>query len=117
MKTPPVVTTDFLYLRLIGDRSIHERDFGRIQINRVVDMQKWVDNLKTVEDERIRLAITTANNHYAGFGPGTVNIFRNMLGLPEAKWAEKEEGVEAQKQLEKYPASDSKQRTLSDFIN
>ena len=64
LKTPPVVTTDFLYLRLIGDRSIHERDFGRIQIDRVVDMQKWVDNLKTVEDERIRLAITTANNHY-----------------------------------------------------
>jgi hypothetical protein len=46
-------------------------------------MQKWVDNLKTVEDEQIKLAIMTANNHYAGFGP--VNIFRNILGLPEAK--------------------------------
>jgi hypothetical protein len=31
-------------------------------------MQKWVDNLKTVEDERINLAMVTANNHYAGFG-------------------------------------------------
>jgi len=29
LKTPPVVTTDFLYLRLIGDRSIQEKDFGR----------------------------------------------------------------------------------------
>ena len=57
LKTPPVVTTDFLYLRLIGDRSIHEKDFGQIQIDRVVDMQKWVDNLKTVEDENIKLAI------------------------------------------------------------
>jgi uncharacterized protein YecE (DUF72 family) len=27
LKTPPVVTTDFLYLRLIGDRSIQEKDF------------------------------------------------------------------------------------------
>jgi hypothetical protein len=26
-----------------------------------------------------------------GFGPGTVNIFRGILGLPEAKWEEKEE--------------------------
>jgi len=110
LKTPPVVTTDFLYLRLIGDRSIHEKDFGRIQIDRVLDMQKWVDNLKTVEDEQIKLAIMTANNHYAGFGPGTVNIFRNMLGLSEAKWEEVQEE-------EKQETLDSKQRTLSDFIN
>jgi uncharacterized protein YecE (DUF72 family) len=79
IKTPPVVTTDFLYLRLIGDRSIQEKDFGRIQIDRVLDMQKWVDNLQSDGDEEIKLAIMTANNHYAGFGPGTVNIFRNML--------------------------------------
>lgn len=83
MKTPPVVTTDFIYLRLIGDRSIQEKDFGRIQIDRVREMQKWAGSInKTVQedDERIRLAIVTANNHYAGFGPGTVNIFRNMVG-------------------------------------
>ena len=65
---------DFLYLRLIGDRSIQEKDFGRIQIDRVLDMQKWVDNLKTVEDEHIKLAIMTANNHYAEFVPGTANM-------------------------------------------
>jgi uncharacterized protein YecE (DUF72 family) len=29
--TLPVVTTDFLYLRLIGDRSIEEKDFGKIK--------------------------------------------------------------------------------------
>ena len=80
IKTPPVVTTDFLYLRLIWDRSIQEKDFGRIQIDRVVDMQNWVDNLKTIEDEHIKLAIITANNHSAGFGPGTVNIFSHHHG-------------------------------------
>ena len=32
LQTPPILTTDFLYLRLIGDRSIEEKDFGRIQI-------------------------------------------------------------------------------------
>jgi hypothetical protein len=45
-------------------------------------MQKWAESIKNVQDERIKLAIVTANNHYVGFGPGTVNIFRNMLGLP-----------------------------------
>lgn len=113
MKTPPVVTTDFLYLRLIGDRGIHEKDFGRIQIDRVLEMQKWAESIKTIEDERVRLAIITANNHYAGFGPGTVNIFRNMLGLPEANWRnqnKREDDSEAHR-------VDSKQSTLSDFLD
>jgi hypothetical protein len=39
--------------------------------NGVLEMQKWVDNLRSAEDERIGLAIITVNNHYAGFGPGT----------------------------------------------
>jgi len=73
-------------------------------------MQKWVDNLKTVEDENIKLVIMTANNHYAGFGPGTVNIFRNILGLPQAEWKDV-------KEEEKQEITDSKQRTLSEFLN
>lgn len=73
-------------MRFIGDRSIQEKDFGRIQIDRVLEMQKWADNIKAIQNERVKLAIVAANNHYAGFGPGTANMFRNMLGLPEAKW-------------------------------
>jgi uncharacterized protein YecE (DUF72 family) len=96
LRTPPIVTTDLLYLRFIGDRSIQEKDFGRIQIDRVIEMQKWANDIKTVEDEGINLAIIAANNHYAGFGPGTVNIFRKMLGLSEAKWKEKEEEEQQQ---------------------
>jgi uncharacterized protein YecE (DUF72 family) len=41
LQTPPILTTDFIYLRLIGDRSIQEKDFGRIQIDRVFEMEKW----------------------------------------------------------------------------
>jgi uncharacterized protein YecE (DUF72 family) len=33
--TPPIVTSDFAYVRFIGDRSIQEKDFGRIQIDRI----------------------------------------------------------------------------------
>jgi uncharacterized protein YecE (DUF72 family) len=115
LRTPPIVTTDFLYLRFIGDRNIQEKDFGRIQIDRVLEMQKWANDIQTVEDEGIKLAIIAANNHYAGFGPGTVNIFRNMLGLPETKWEEKEE--EEQQKQQKHPSHDLKQRTLSDFLS
>jgi hypothetical protein len=53
LQTPPIVTTDFLYLRFKRDRSIQEKDFGRIQIDRVREMQKWAGNIKAIEDERI----------------------------------------------------------------
>jgi uncharacterized protein YecE (DUF72 family) len=118
IKTPPVVTTDFLYLRFIGDRSIEEKDFGRIQVDRIGEMRKWATNIKKVqeEEEQVNLAIVAANNHYAGFGPGTVNIFRGMLGLPEAKWEEK--GVEEQELAQQsiHPTNDFKQSTLFDFL-
>jgi hypothetical protein len=48
LRTPPIVTTDFLYLRFIGDRSIQEKDFGRIQIDRVLEIQKWANDIKTL---------------------------------------------------------------------
>jgi uncharacterized protein YecE (DUF72 family) len=114
LQTPPVVTTDFLYVRFIGDRSIQEKDFGRIQIDRISEMQKWAENIKNVQGEDMKLAIVAANNHYAGFGPGTVNIFRNMIGLPEAKWEEKEM---EQQQEDHYPTHESKQRTMSEFMS
>src|SRR5713101_1246148 len=114
LQTPPILTTDFLYLRLIGDRSIQEKDFGRTQIDRISEMEKWAENIKTVQDEHIRLAIITANNHYAGFGPGTTNIFRNMLGLPEYKWGDK--GGEQEQKTSPQRNLDLKQSTISDFL-
>jgi len=115
IQTPPVITTDFVYLRFIGDRSIQEKDFGQIQIDRISEMQNWADKVKNVqEDERIKLAIVAANNHYAGFGPGTAKIFRNMLGLSDAKWEDKEEEKDQQEHLLHH---DLKQRSLSEFLS
>jgi len=39
----------FLYVRFVGDRSIQEKDFGRIQIDRIAEMQKWAENIKNVQ--------------------------------------------------------------------
>jgi uncharacterized protein YecE (DUF72 family) len=93
MSTPPIVTTDFLYVRFIGDRSIDEKDFGKIQKDRIIEMRQWADELKQVESRKERgrrneanLAMIAANNHYAGFGPGTANLFRKMVGLSELSW-------------------------------
>jgi uncharacterized protein YecE (DUF72 family) len=125
IRTPPIVTSDFVYVRFIGDRSIQERDFGRIQIDRIKEMKKVARNFNEETNEgnlsRVKHAIIAANNHYAGFGPGTVNIFRQFLGLDEVKWGgdfvltdelEKEDDVSTNKRVIK-----TKQTTLSDFFN
>jgi uncharacterized protein YecE (DUF72 family) len=121
LRTPPIVTTDFLYVRLIGDRSIDEKDFGKIQKDRVIEMKKWSSKIKRVIKQEevggrknINLAIVSANNHYAGFGPGTANIFRKMVDLPEATWNKEQE--EEQKSHLLGDVDHSKQSTLSDFI-
>jgi uncharacterized protein YecE (DUF72 family) len=98
LRTPPIVTTDFLYVRFIGDRSIDEKDFGQIQKDRVLEMKKWANQIRKVDTgmgkgkgKEVSLAMIAANNHYAGFGPGTVNIFRNMVGLPELLWEDQQQ--------------------------
>ena len=83
--TPPVVTTDFIYLRLIGDRSINEKDFGKINKDRTKEMEIWSKILE--DDDRkvkdLNMAIIAANNHYAGFGPMTAKLFAEMMNLKD----------------------------------
>jgi hypothetical protein len=42
-------STDFLYVRFIGDRSIDEKDFGKILYNRVSEMNNWANEIKNAE--------------------------------------------------------------------
>ncbi len=81
--TPPIITTDFLYLRLIRDRSIDERDFGKIKKERTREMQLWNRILKDIQknEKNVKTAIVAANNHYAGFGPMTAKLFAEMMNL------------------------------------
>jgi uncharacterized protein YecE (DUF72 family) len=81
-KTMPLITTDFLYMRLIGDRSIPESAFGHIQIDRMKEMLNWADLFNKANDyKNLKRGFVAANNHYAGFGPGSANMFRTMLGM------------------------------------
>ena len=86
IRAPPKITTDFVYVRLIGDRSIDERDSGRIQKDSEIEPAYWASG---VRQANVPLAIVAANNHYAGFGPASANGFREMLGLNEVFWEEK----------------------------
>lgn len=89
LQAPPVVTTDLIYLRFIGDRTIPDSEFGKLQIDRVKEMQYWAKEFSKLQSNKaLKSGVVAANNHYAGFGPGTANIFRKMTGEPEAVWHE-----------------------------
>jgi uncharacterized protein YecE (DUF72 family) len=87
IQTRSELTSDFMYLRFIGDRSIDEKDFGRIQKNRFEELKRWAASIERMK-EKAKFAVIAANNHYAGFGPATANSFRKMVGLKEVEWEE-----------------------------
>lgn len=125
LQTPPVITTDFFYLRLIGDRSIQESNFGKLQRDRSLEMKGWADNITRLKEDAksLKIGIVAANNHYGGFGPGTVHMFRQMLNLePKSEDHIDLKEVGNQLELEKNFGNDlikskkDKQSTISDFV-
>ncbi len=122
IQSPPIVTSDLVYLRLIGDRSIKENEFGKIQKDRAQEMEYWSDKFRaTQENEKsVRAGIVAANNHYAGFGAATANMFRVMRGLPSVEWGmqkEIENITELQFPDEQASYRKAKQKTLLDYTS
>src|SRR5918996_3320502 len=56
--------------------------------NRKENIKVVAHDDNSVSISGVKFSIAAANNHYAGFAPGTVNIFRQLLGLKEVKWGD-----------------------------
>ena len=76
-----VVTTDFLYGRLIGDRKAVEaktKTFDAIVVDQGPSLRRWAD-LAGALASRVDTLYLFANNHYAGHGPATIRQLRDLL--------------------------------------
>src|ERR1035437_540302 len=74
------ITADFTYVRWLGDRKgIEEQTkvWDKIIVDRKPDLAEWVEVLKTVHKRKIQI-LAFANNHYAGYGPATVEMFQDL---------------------------------------
>jgi uncharacterized protein YecE (DUF72 family) len=89
LETPPEVTADFAYLRMVGDREITE--FSGVQKDRSADMKRWAS---AVQDNagKFESGYIFFNNHFAGFSPESANEFRRLLGLMELDWKTQSSG-------------------------
>jgi len=96
LTTPPTVTADFVYLRFVGDRAISE--FNKLQKDQTEVMKTWNKTLREVGDS-VKERFVFFNNHFAGFGPGSVNEFRRLMGLVELDWSGLAQGNAPQKTL------------------
>ena len=77
-----LITADFTYVRWLGDRKgIEEKTqtWDKVIVDRQGELFEWVSLLKKVHERRIMI-LAFANNHYAGNGPATVELFRSLWG-------------------------------------
>jgi uncharacterized protein YecE (DUF72 family) len=74
------ITADFTYVRWLGDRKGIEREtkiWNKVIVDRERELSEWVAALERVARLRIPIYVY-ANNHYAGYGPATVEMFRKL---------------------------------------
>ena len=75
-----LITADFSYIRWLGDRKDIEKlttTWNATIIDRTADLQTWVDVCERVQKRGITQYVY-ANNHYSGFAPATVELFRSL---------------------------------------
>jgi uncharacterized protein YecE (DUF72 family) len=86
LKTPSIVTSDRIYIRFIGDRSINDKDFGRIVKDREKEMVEYADIVNEKASKENQTISIAFNNHFAGFGPSSASTFLKMMDKPSPEW-------------------------------
>jgi uncharacterized protein YecE (DUF72 family) len=75
------VTADFAYVRWIGNRKQIEkrtRTWDRLIVDRTEELTWWAPRVKRELRRKVPV-YAFFNNHYAGFAPGSVEMFEKIL--------------------------------------
>ena len=81
------VTADFAYIRWLGDRKAIEEQtkvWNQVIIDREGEMQEWLPFIDKLLRGKI-MVMGYWNNHYAGFAPGSMDLFMRMWKRFEAQ--------------------------------
>ena len=90
-QNPEVFTAPFVYVRFLGNRKNIEaileeakkkgqrkRDWGSLLVDRANQMKLWIPTLMDLTRKKVP-AYVYFNNHYAGYAPGSVELFGKLL--------------------------------------
>jgi uncharacterized protein YecE (DUF72 family) len=75
------LTTDFTYIRWLGDRKAIEEQtklWDKTIVDRTEDLRGWIEACRSFMKRKIRV-FAFANNHYAGHAPDTLRLFDKLL--------------------------------------
>jgi len=95
------ITADWTYIRWLGDReAIEERTmtWDKTIIDRTEELTTWVDFCYLISKRGV-LIYAYANNHFAGHGPATIEMFRSIwqakgqTALPRPQKAEQRQSL------------------------
>jgi uncharacterized protein YecE (DUF72 family) len=75
------VTTDFMYVRWLGNRR-QITTMDTTLIDRRPELDAWAERLEE-EARRVERIYGFVNNHYSGHSPADVRYLRRRLGMPE----------------------------------
>ena len=81
MKMIDCLTSDFVYIRLLGDRNEIEKitqSWEKEVIDRGNSLERWADLLLDLVTRRIK-TVVYVNNHYAGHAPATARRLLQLL--------------------------------------
>jgi len=79
-KALDLVTSDFAYVRFIGDRKGIEaktKRWDKLIEDKSDEMKVWIGELKKITDKGVK-TYAFFNNHYAGFAPGSIKQFDDL---------------------------------------
>ena len=72
-------------MRWLGDRKGVEEQtkvWDKVIVDRNAELSDWAEILGKVHKRKIQI-FAYANNHYAGYAPATIEMFRGLLECPE----------------------------------
>jgi uncharacterized protein YecE (DUF72 family) len=100
VRPPFWVTGPFVYARFLGNRALTK--FDRIQRDyrdEMVLMKRHFED----EGRSVQEIFSLVNNHFMGYGPGTAQVLREVLGLPPFH-LDRARSPPGQRQLAEYTA-------------
>jgi uncharacterized protein YecE (DUF72 family) len=77
------ITADFTYIRWLGDRKGIEQitsKWEKVVEDKTNRLSGWVQYCRQVQKRGVKQYVY-ANNHYEGFGPGTIEKFKNLWAI------------------------------------
>jgi uncharacterized protein YecE (DUF72 family) len=89
LRNADAITSDFVYIRLLGDRIYTEellaRHLGEVSfsepvIERSRELDRWADWIDELSKKQISVYVYI-NNHYSGFAPRDIDDLKGRLGL------------------------------------